>query len=115
MISRSDVEAARRRGGSRVRTTPVLRAGDLWLKLEQFQHTGSFKARGAFNRVLSAAERAALPEAGGITGSGGEAGLAAAYAAREMSAPAEVYVPETAPAVKLARLRALGASVTQAG
>ena len=63
MISRSDVEAARTRIGTRVRTTPVLRTGlrgrDLWLKLEQFQHTGSFKARGAFNRVLSAMERAA--------------------------------------------------------
>ena len=71
MISRSDVEAARRRVGSRVRTTPVLQADGLWLKLEQFQHTGSFKARGAFNRVLSAAERGGLPPAGAITASGG--------------------------------------------
>ena len=89
--------------------------GGLWLKLEQLQHTGSFKARGAFNRVLSAAERSALPPAGVITASGGNAGLAAAYVAREVGAPAEVYVPETAPALKVARLRALGASVRQAG
>jgi threonine dehydratase len=115
MISRSDVEAARDRIGSRVLRTPVLRTGGLWLKLEQLQHTGSFKARGAFNRVLAAAEAAGLPEAGVIAASGGNAGLAFAYAARELGAPAEVYVPEIAPAVKVARLRALGASVRQAG
>jgi threonine dehydratase len=116
MISRTDVEAARVRVGSRVRRTPVLQAdGGLWLKLEQLQHTGSFKARGAFNRVLAAAERGALPPAGVIAASGGNAGLAAAYVAREVGAPAEVYVPETAPALKVARLRALGASVRQVG
>jgi len=115
MISRSDVEAARRRVGSRVRTTPVLRADGLWLKLEQFQHTGSFKARGAFNRVLAAAERGGLPEAGVIAASGGNAGLAAAFVARELGAAAEVWVPETAPPVKVAKLRALGASVVQVG
>src|SRR3569833_2240258 len=115
MVSRSDVEAARGRIGSRELRTPVLRTGGLWLKLEQLQHTGSFKARGAFNRVLAAAEAAGLPEAGVIAASGGNAGLAFAYAARELGAPAEVYVPEIAPAVKVARLRALGASVRQAG
>ena len=115
MISRSDVEAARRRVGPRVRTTPVLQADGLWLKLEQFQHTGSFKARGAFNRVLAAAERGGLPEAGVIAASGGNAGLAAAFVARELGAAAEVWVPETAPPVKVAKLRALGASVVQVG
>jgi threonine dehydratase len=115
MISRTDVEAARLRVGSRVRTTPVFQAGGLWLKLEQLQHTGSFKARGAFNRVLAAVERDGLPPAGVVAASGGNAGLAFAYAARELGAPAEVYVPETAPAVKVARLRALGASVRQVG
>lgn len=115
MIFRSDVEAARTRIGSRVRTTPVLHTGGLWLKLEQFQHTGSFKARGAFNRILAAAEQGALPAVGVIAASGGNAGLAAAHAAREIGIPAEVYVPETAPEVKVARLRALGASVVQAG
>jgi len=94
----------------------VLQAdGGLWLKLEQLQHTGSFKARGAFNRVLAAAERAALPPAGVIAASGGNAGLAVAYVAREVGVPAEVYVPRTAPAIKVARLRALGASVRQVG
>jgi threonine dehydratase len=119
VISRIDVEAARARVGSRVRRTPVLPVDlgghGLWLKLEQLQHTGSFKARGAFNRVLAATERGSLPEAGVIAASGGNAGLAVAYVAREVGSPAEVYVPETAPPVKVARLRALGASVRQVG
>lgn len=115
MISRTDVEAARLRIGTRIRTTPVLGTEDLWLKLEQFQHTGSFKARGAFNRILAASERGALPPAGAVTASGGNAGMAVAYAARELGTPAEVFVPRTAPAVKVARLRALGASVVQVG
>jgi threonine dehydratase len=105
--------------GSRVRRTPVMQADlrdhGLWLKLEQLQHTGSFKARGAFNRVLAAAEKAGLPEAGVIAASGGNAGLACAYVARELGTRAEVYVPETSPAIKVARLRALGASVRQVG
>ena len=115
MISRTDVEAARVRVGSRVRRTPVFQADGLWLKLEQLQHTGSFKARGAFNRVLAAVERDGLPAAGVVAASGGNAGLAVAHVARELGIPAEVYVPETAPAVKVARLRALGASVRQVG
>jgi threonine dehydratase len=115
MISRTDVEAARLRVRSRVRRTPVLQADGLWLKLEQLQHTGSFKARGAFNRVLAAVERDGLPPAGVVAASGGNAGLAVAHVARELGIPAEVYVPETAPAVKVARLRALGASVRQVG
>lgn len=115
MISRTDVEAARLRVGARVRRTPVFQAGGLWLKLEQLQYTGSFKARGAFNRVLAAVEHEGLPPAGVVAASGGNAGLAVAHVARELGAPAEVYVPETAPAVKVARLRALGASVRQVG
>jgi threonine dehydratase len=115
VIDRSDVEAARRRVGARILRTPVLEAGDgVWLKLEQLQHTGSFKPRGMFNRILAAAETG-LPEAGVVAASGGNAGLAVAYAARELGAPAEVYVPETAPAVKVARLRALDATVVQVG
>jgi threonine dehydratase len=115
MILRTDVEAARVRIGSRIRTTPVIEADGLWLKLEQLQHTGSFKARGAFNRILAAAERSALPAAGVVAASGGNAGMAVAYAARELGTPAEVFVPRTAPPVKVARLRALGASVVQVG
>jgi threonine dehydratase len=112
VISRIDVEAARSRIEGRVRVTPVFPGDGHWLKLEQLQHTGSFKARGAFNRILAAGE---LPAAGIVAASGGNAGLAFAYAARELGASAEVYVPETAPAVKVARLRALGATVVRTG
>lgn len=123
MIDRSTVEAAATRIAGRVRRTPVIeleaeQAPDgsrVWFKLEQLQHSGSFKARGAYNRVLAAAERGELPGAGVIAASGGNAGLAFAYVARTLGVPAEVYVPETAPAVKVAKLRALGASVVLAG
>jgi threonine dehydratase len=99
----------------------VLGVGDLVpgmqvaLKLEQLQHTGSFKARGALNRVLAAAERGELGPAGVVAASGGNAGLAVAYAAAREGVAARVYVPTTAPAVKVARLRELGADVVQVG
>jgi threonine dehydratase len=116
MIDIEDVRAAQRRIGDRVRVTPVLRAGaDLWFKLEQTQHAGSFKTRGMLNQILTAAERHALPAAGIVAASGGNAGLAAAYAARELGVTAEVYVPETAPQVKVAKLRRYGAQIVQVG
>jgi threonine dehydratase len=67
------------------------------------------------NQILAGAERGALPEAGVIAASGGNAGLAAAYAARELGVPAEVYVPLNAPAVKVAKLTKFGARVVQIG
>ncbi|MGW2313533.1 threonine/serine dehydratase [Actinomadura luteofluorescens] len=123
MIDRSDVQAAAERVAGNVRRTPIIEvepeplapAGRMWLKLELTQHTGSFKARGAFNHILAAREEGRLPEAGVVAASGGNAGLAFAYAAARAGVPAEVYVPETAPAVKVARLRALGAAVVQVG
>ncbi|MFE9106854.1 threonine/serine dehydratase [Actinomadura geliboluensis] len=123
MIAESDVRAAARRVAGRVRRTPLIEvdpaplapAGRMWLKLELVQHTGSFKARGAFNHVLAARDAGRLPSAGVVAASGGNAGLAFAYAAAETGVPAEVFVPETAPAVKVARLRALGAAVVQVG
>ncbi len=122
MITRADVEEARARIAGRVRTTPVLRVEpgvlgpDLWLKLEQTQLTGSFKARGAFNRILRARETGELdPRVGVVTASGGNAGLAHAFAARALGVPATVFVPVTAPAVKVDRLRGLGATVVSEG
>jgi threonine dehydratase len=122
-ISASDVRLAGERTAAWVRRTPVVEvepdalapAGRTWLKLELLQHTGSFKARGAFNRLLSAAESGALPEAGVVTASGGNAGLAYAYAAVRTGTRAQVFVPVNAPAVKVARLRALGADVVRVG
>ncbi|MEV6521909.1 threonine/serine dehydratase [Longispora sp. NPDC051575] len=123
MISRTDIEAAAARIDGRVRTTPVARVGagafgpapELWLKLEFLQHTGSFKARGAFNRILAAAGSGTLPAAGVVAASGGNAGLAVAYAASAVAVPAVVYVPTTAPQVKVAKLHKLGATVRQVG
>lgn len=121
MILRSDVEAARTRIAGRVRRTPMLPldntfGGEGWLKLEYLQHTGSFKARGAFNRILSATEDGSLdPAVGIVVASGGNAGLAYAYAARALGVPATVFVPESAPAVKVEKLRSSGARVELSG
>lgn len=118
MIDRDDVEAAADRLGNRVRRTPsvVLDADPFGtpvaLKLELLQHTGSFKARGMLNRLLAADLPAGSPVVGA---SGGNAGLAVAYAARELGLTAHIVVPRTAPAVKVQRLRALGAAVVQEG
>ena len=123
MTTSADVHAAASRIAGHIRVTPVfeadpgtfLPAARVWLKLEQLQHTGSFKARGAFNRILSAAEQDMIPAVGVVAASGGNAGLAVAYAAAQQNVPARVYVPETAPAVKVARLQKYGAEVVQAG
>jgi threonine dehydratase len=117
--SRRDVAAAAERLRGRVRLTPVLQveAGvfaartPVALKLEVFQHAGSFKARGMFNRILSAG----APTGEVIIASGGNAGLAVAYAARELGLRAEVFVPEAVSSVKLAGLHALGAQVVVTG
>lgn len=118
MIDRDDVEAAADRLGDRVRRTPSVVLDSrpfgtpVALKLELLQHTGSFKARGMLNRLLVAD----LPAGSRVVAaSGGNAGLAVAYAARELGLTAHIVVPTTAPAVKVARLRALGAAVVQEG
>ncbi|HET8680546.1 MAG TPA: threonine/serine dehydratase [Micromonosporaceae bacterium] len=122
MITRRDVDAAAARIAGRVRRTPVAEvdpgtfAGPSWLKCEFMQHTGTFKARGAFNRILAAREAGELdPAVGVVVASGGNAGLANAYAARALGVPATVFVPTTAPAVKVAKLRGYGAAVVQHG
>lgn len=90
--------------------------GDVVLKLEFLQHTGSFKTRGALNRVLSAQGRGELdPGLGLVVASGGNAGLGNAYAAARLGVPAVVFVPEISPPVKIARLESLGADVVIAG
>ena len=112
MITRTDIEVAADRTGDRVRVTPVLALGpDLVLKLELAQHTGSFKPRGAFNRILAAG----TGDGGVIAASGGNHGLAVAYAARALGRPAEVFLPETSSPVKVARLRGYGATVRLVG
>jgi threonine dehydratase len=119
MVSRADIASAASRIASHVRHTPVLRvagaelgvACPVVLKLELLQHSGSFKPRGAFNRLLSAQ----LPAAGVIAASGGNHGAAVAYAARALSVPAEIFVPSLTPAAKVARIASYGARVVQTG
>ena len=82
-------------------------AATLTLKLELLQVTGSFKPRGAFNRMLSADPG----EAGVVAASGGNFGLAVGHAAREIGHRAEIFVPRTSPAAKIERVRATGADV----
>ena len=120
MITRDDVLTARMRINGYVRHTPLLAAatatGPLWLKCEFLQHTGVFKTRGAFNRLLAARDRGELdPSAGVVIASGGNAGLANAYAAATVGVHATVFVPETAPPVKIERIREYGADVQQVG
>ena len=112
-VGPEDVSAAAERIAGRVRRTPVLELGELRgapvvAKLEFLQHTGSFKPRGAFNKLLSSE----VPPAGVIAASGGNFGLAVAYAARETDVPAEIFIPATSPESKIARVRAQGAHVT---
>jgi threonine dehydratase len=115
-VTRQDIERATERIAGRIRRTPVFQVSPaLTFKLELLQHVGSFKPRGAFNRLLAAKEEGALSGQGVVAASGGNAGLAVAYAARELGVPARIFVPETAPAAKIARLRTLDADVMQVG
>jgi threonine dehydratase len=119
VIGRQAIDEAAARVGGRVRCTPTIAleagafpgAGAVTLKLELMQHTGSFKPRGAFNRILAST----VPGAGVIAASGGNHGAAVAYAARELGHRAEIYVPETTPAFKLRRLEQYGAQVVATG
>ena len=98
-----------------VRRTPTLdvevggRAVNL--KLELLQHAGSFKVRGAFTSVLSAP----APPTTLVTASGGNHGLAVAYAGHALAVSTQVFVPLNAPVVKVDAIEALGAQVTKVG
>ena len=115
-IGRADIDAANRRIRPYVRRTPVLELGPgafdlrcrVTLKLELVQHTGSFKPRGAFNKILSSD----VSDTGVIAASGGNFGSAVAFAAHMLGHRAEVFVPSNSPTVKADRIRNLGANVT---
>jgi threonine dehydratase len=101
-----------------VRRTPVLEcrlgAGSgppLHLKLEALQVAGSFKARGAFANLLLRDR----PAAGVVAASGGNHGVAVAYAAHRLGVPAAIFVPTISAPEKIARIRALGADLVVAG
>ncbi|MDQ2736656.1 MAG: threonine/serine dehydratase [Pseudomonadota bacterium] len=119
-ITRTDITAARERIAADIRHTPLMRVrgsqlgidcAELWLKLEQLQVGGSFKARGMFNRMRANP----VPEAGVVIASGGNAGIAVAVAARAMAVRCEVFVPETASPAKRDKLAELGAVLTVRG
>lgn len=117
-VTRQDVLVAARRIDGRVRRTPLLPPADrdaVWLKCEFLQHCGVFKTRGAFNRQLAALETGEIGDAGIVVASGGNAGLAQAFAAQELGIRATVFVPQAAPEVKVGRIRAYGAQVRRAG
>jgi threonine dehydratase len=123
-ITPADIRRAAERIAPHVRRTPLwklpssalgLPAGapafEVWLKLEQLQRSGSFKARGMFNRLLSST----IPAAGVIAASGGNAGIATALAAQALGVPAEIFVPSISSQAKRERLAALGARVVVGG
>jgi threonine dehydratase len=83
----------------------------VWLKLEHLQTGGSFKTRGALNRLLTNT----VPASGVVIASGGNAGIASALASRERGVPCEVFLPEVSTEAKRARLRSIGAKVTVTG
>jgi threonine dehydratase len=103
-----------------VRRTPVIEidradfglpAGPLTLKLEQLQHSGAFKVRGAFANLLLRD----VPAAGVTAASGGNHGAAVAYAAGVLGIPARIFVPEVSPAAKVSRIRSYGADLVVEG
>jgi threonine dehydratase len=103
-----------------IRRTPVievdsgdfgLNLGPIVLKLELFQHAGSFKARGAFTNLLLRD----VPSAGVVAASGGNHGAAVACAAHKLGKPATIFVPEVASPAKIDRIRSYGADLVVTG
>ncbi|MBN9309225.1 MAG: threonine/serine dehydratase [Devosia sp.] len=123
MVEIDDIRAAERRIAGNVRRTPVMQATalrdgfdggyDLWLKLELLQATGSFKARGATNKLLSL-DKAALAR-GVVTASGGNHGLATARAGQMAGVTATIFLPTNAAPSKIEKLKAWGADVRIVG
>lgn len=103
-----------------IRLTPVMEltgadfglpAFPLTLKLELFQHAGSFKTRGAFANLLTRA----IPAAGVVAASGGNHGAAVAYAAMRLGIPAHIFVPTVSSPAKISRIRGYGADLVVVG
>jgi threonine dehydratase len=109
-ITRERIVAAHQLIRSHIRRTPLLEASGadfgldsmhLIFKLESLQHSGSFKARGAFNNLLSRT----IPAAGIVAASGGNHGAAIAFAAMKLSIPARIFVPTVCSPEKIERIR----------
>ena len=119
-MTRDDITATERLIRPHIRRTPVIdvAAGDfgldgepLALKLELLQHSGSFKARGAFTNLLTRA----VPPAGVVAASGGNHGAAVAYAAMRLGKPATIFVPSVSSPAKVERIRGYGANLVIGG
>lgn len=123
MISLADIENARDRIAPHVRRTPVIAASglqapitgvdELWLKLELLQVTGSFKARGAMNKLLSLSEEQLAR--GIVAASGGNHGIATARAGYLAKVPTTIFLPTNASPSKIEKLKAWGADVRIVG
>ena len=117
----AEVEAARGRIGSLARVTPVYSSETLsrrsgrpvLLKAENLQRTGSFKIRGAVNKIATLTD--AQRRAGVVTASAGNHGQAVALAAREAGVKATVFMPQDAPMAKVDATRSYGAEVVLVG
>ena len=116
----ADVEAASARISRSIAATPLLLSpwlsalcgGEVWLKLESVQRTGSFKIRGAANALLRLREQ--RPDVRTVvTASAGNHGLAMATAAADVGIEMRVHLPSTAPAAKRDALRRLGATLVE--
>lgn len=119
-LSRERIQATERVIRSHIRRTPILEVDGadfgldsikITLKLELFQHAGSFKARGAFTNMLTRE----VPAAGVVAASGGNHGVAVAFAAMKLNHPATIFVPSVASKTKLDRIRQCGAELVIAG
>lgn len=120
MIDRARIEATHAVIRPHVRVTPIvevsaadfgLAAYALTLKLEHLQHSGSFKARGAFANLLLRK----IPEAGVVAASGGNHGAAVAYAAMRLGVRAKIFVPSVSSPAKIERIREYGADLVVGG
>jgi threonine dehydratase len=119
-VDRSTIERVHAAIASYIRVTPIVDASGadfglppfaLTLKLEQLQHAGSFKTRGAFANLLLRHP----PGAGVVAASGGNHGAAVAYAAMRLSLPARIFVPTVSSPAKIDRIRSYGAELTVTG
>jgi threonine dehydratase len=119
-LSRERIQITERVIRPHIRRTPIvevdgadfgLDAITIVFKLELLQHSGSFKARGAFTNMLTRA----VPPAGVVAASGGNHGAAVAFAAMKLRQPATIFVPSVASPAKLDRIRSYGAELVIAG
>src|ERR1700756_5344494 len=119
-ITREEIRELYQELTRHVRRTPVvfingvefgLEPVSLVLKLELLQHSGSFKARGAVTNLL----KRTVPKAGIVAASGGNHGVAVAFAAHKFHVPAKIYVPTVASIAKIDRIRGFGAELVIGG